>query len=243
MDRQVYDRMRELELSHWWFKARRRILASEIARLGLPEKAQILEVGCGSGGNLEMLSRFGEVGGIEPDDYSRQYVRLSKGIEVLDGHLPDGLPALRRPLDLIAAFDVIEHVDDDAGAVRALASRLKPGGILITTVPAHPWMWSAHDEQHHHKRRYRASEYRALFDVPGLRLRRMTYFNTILFPPIAGIRLLKHWMKVRSSDDGRNLPGWLNRTLESIFGFERNLLARTDLPFGVSILLIAEAVV
>jgi len=240
MEREIYDRMRVLEQTHWWFTARREILGAEIGRLPLPPRARILEVGCGPGGNLELLKRFGEVRAIEPDAESRAYAAERSGLTVEGGLLPDGLPDLGGPFDLIAAFDVVEHVEDDAGAVAALAARLKPGGFLVTTVPAYAWLWSEHDARHHHKRRYALPAYRRLFDGAGLKVRRATYFNTLLFPPIAAVRLAKTAARRRGGDDERLPPPALNGLLRGLFAAEASILKVVDLPFGVSILLIAE---
>lgn len=239
MDRQIYDRMRAAEQSHWWFTARREILASQIARLRLPRPARILEVGCGTGGNLEMLSRFGSVCAIEPDDESRLYAAERSGLDIRRGLLPAGLPVFAEPFDLVAAFDVVEHVDDDVGAVAALGGLSRPGGLVITTVPAHQWMWSAHDEHHHHKRRYTLARYRALFKQAGLTLRRATYFNTLLFPPIAAVRVLRG-VAGSKGDDESQPPAVLNRLFHKIFAAEQALLKAGDMPFGVSILAVAE---
>src|SRR5579871_3370987 len=180
MDRATYDRMRELQESHWWFRGRRAILAGLIGRLDLPKPAQILEVGCGPGGNLGMLKAFGEVTGLEPDDASRAYAAEHNHVRVEGGLLPGGLPFAPATFDLACAFDVIEHVDEDAASVAAIARLVKPGGYLATTVPGQPWMWSRHDEAHHHKRRYRMAAYRALFEAAGLEIVKASYFNTLL---------------------------------------------------------------
>jgi SAM-dependent methyltransferase len=240
VERQIYDRMRVLQQDHWWFAARREILASEIARLPLPKPARILEVGCGPGGNLELLKAFGEVQAIEPDDESRVYAAQRTGVTVQGGLLPDRLPDLGGPLDLIAAFDVVEHVDDDAGAIAALAGLLKPGGFMICTVPAYAWMWSEHDARHHHKRRYRRADFRRLFEDAGLTIHRSSHFNSVLFPPIAAIRLAKSAARIEGGDDESMPPPLLNAVLRSLFAAERDLLRFTDLPFGVSILVIAQ---
>lgn len=239
MERQTYDRMRVLEQTHWWFTARRDILASEIGRLPLPKPARILEVGCGPGGNLELLKTFGEVRAIEPDEESRAYAAERSGCIVEGGLLPDGLPDLGGPFDMVAAFDVVEHVDDDWGAVAALGGLLKPGGFLVTTVPAYQWMWSEHDAHHHHKRRYTLADYRKRFDRAGLKVRRATYFNSVLFPPIAAVRLAKNAAGLKGDDEGLPSPA-LNGILRGLFGAEKALLKATDLPFGVSILVIGE---
>jgi SAM-dependent methyltransferase len=240
MDRQVYDRMRGLEDRHWWFRARRDILSDQIGRLGLPAGASVLEVGCGTGGNLGMLGRFGAVTGMEPDDQARGFAAEKSGVPVESGLLPDGLPFKPGQFDLVAALDVIEHVDDDAGSVKALARLLKPGGFMITTVPAYAWMWSHHDELHHHKRRYGLSAYRHLFDEAGLTVRKASYFNTALFAPIALVRLIKLVLRIKGADED-SMPGpAINGLFRGLFAGERLWLRGAGFPFGVSILLIAE---
>lgn len=240
MERHIYERMRGLQETHWWFTARREILASEIACLPLPKPARLLEVGCGPGGNLGLLKTFGDVRAIEPDAESRAYAAEHSGVVVEGGLLPDGLPDLGGPFDLVAAFDVIEHVDDDAAAVAALGRLLKPGGFLVTTVPAYQWLWSEHDAQHHHKRRYTRATYRRLFEAAGLKVRRATHFNSILFPPIAAVRLAKSAVRMKGGDEEALPPPPLNGLLRRLFGAEKAILGATDIPFGVSILVIAE---
>jgi SAM-dependent methyltransferase len=239
MERAIYDQMRVLQQDHWWFAARREILAAEIRRLRLPDRAQILEAGCGPGGNLAMLQRFGEVVAIEPDAESRAYAAERNGIDIREGLLPQSAPDFGRAFDLVAAFDVIEHVPDDAGAVAKLGEYLKPGGFMITTVPAYGWMWSEHDAAHHHQRRYNLKAFRRLFENAGLKVRRASHFNTLLFPPIAAVRLAKSAAGRSGGDDAMPSPA-VNGVLKAVFGLERGLLAAADLPFGVSILLIAQ---
>jgi len=239
MERAIYDQMRVLQRDHWWFAARRDILAAEIARLPLPRPAQILEAGCGPGGNLEMLKRFGDVVAIEPDAESRAYAAEMAGVDVRPGLLPQSAPDFGKAFDLVACFDVIEHVPDDAGAVARLGDYLKPGGFMVTTVPACPWMWSDHDAAHHHQRRYGMRAYRALFEQAGLSVRRASHFNSLLFPPIAAVRLAKNLAGRTGGDEA--MPGkTLNGVLRNVFGLERGLLKGLDLPFGVSILLVAQ---
>ncbi|MEO8115114.1 MAG: class I SAM-dependent methyltransferase [Phenylobacterium sp.] len=240
MDRSIYDQMRALERDHWWFTGRREILAGELSRLKLPPGARILEVGCGTGGNLGMLARFGEVQGVEPDAASRAYAAELSGKTVLAGGLPDGLPAFGRGFDLIAALDVIEHVEADRASLAALGALLAPGGRLITTVPAYSWMWSDHDVLHHHRRRYTLGGCRRLLTAAGLKVRRATYFNTLLFPPIAAVRLARKLARQEGGDDAARVGAGLNRVLHEVFAAERHLLGFTNLPFGVSILAVAD---
>lgn len=237
MERVIYDRIRTLEGSHWWFTGRRAILTSLIGDLELPPHARIVEVGCGAGGNIEMLRRFGEVSAVEPDKPSRDYVSQRLGLTVQHGLLPDGLPFGPGGFDAVCAFDVVEHVDDDAGAVKGLAALLEPAGYLVITVPAYRWMWSHHDEQHHHKRRYRRSEMEALVKDAGLRVVRASYFNFLLFPMAAIVRMAKKAVGNTSADDAMP-PRSLNALLSRVFSAEAGWLRRRPLPFGLSIIVI-----
>jgi len=230
--------MRAIEHQHWWFRARRTILTDQLARLKLPADAKILEVGCGTGGNLGMLSKFGQVVAIEPDEESRRYASESTGVTVLGGMLPDGLPAFDQKFDLIAALDVIEHLDQDGASLQALRQLLTPNGVLFTTVPAHPWMWSHHDELHHHKRRYTRDEYVALLERAGFDLDRVSFFNSVLYPMIVLARAARLSERSGKADDA--LPSRpVNAMLERAFASERFALRHTNLPFGVSLLAVA----
>jgi SAM-dependent methyltransferase len=238
MDRMIYDRIRELESDHWWFVGRRKVLRRLLGRVGAPANARILEVGCGAGGNVPLLRDFGTVSALEPDDESRAYAAERLNLDIDTGRLPDGLPYAPESFDLVCAFDVVEHVDDDAGSVAALARLVKPGGAILTTVPAYQWMWSHHDVLHHHKRRYLLPAYRALFEEAGLKVEVATYFNTLLFPAAAAQRTLKRLMGDQSADDAMP-PPWLNRILAGVFSLEAPLAAAGGLPFGLSIAVIA----
>lgn len=238
MDRLIYDRIRELESDHWWFVGRRKILRGLLSRIGAPANAKILEVGCGAGGNVPLLREFGAVAALEPDDESRAYASERLNLAIDTGLLPDGLPYAPESFDLVCAFDVVEHVDDDAASVKALARLVKPGGAMLTTVPAYQWMWSHHDVLHHHKRRYLLPQYRALFDQAGLTVETATYFNTLLFPLAAAQRTVKKLVGDNSADDTMP-PSWLNKALSSVFSLEAPLAAGGGLPFGLSIAVIA----
>jgi SAM-dependent methyltransferase len=240
LERVIYDRMRELEGSHWWFTGRRKVLTALIGDLELPPNAKIAEVGCGVGGNLEMLRAFGEVSAVEPDAESRAYIDQRLGMAVQDGLLPDGLPLARGSFDAVCAFDVVEHVDDDAGSVRALADLVKSGGYLVITVPAYQWMWSHHDVLHHHKRRYQRPAIEALVREAGLSIVRSSYFNGLLFPMAALVRLAKKALRIQTEDD-RMPPKTINGLLAGVFASVAGWLrAGNRLPFGLSIVVIGK---
>lgn len=154
-----------------------------------------------------------------------------------DGLLPDGAPYAAGSFDAVCAFDVVEHVDDDAATVRALARLLDRDGYLVVTVPAYGWMWSAHDEAHHHKRRYGQAQIEQLFRDAGLEIVRASYFNSLLLPLAAGVRMIKRVLGLKGEDDAMP-PATINRLLERIFSSEAAWLRRRSLPFGLSIVVI-----
>ncbi|MCH8167464.1 MAG: class I SAM-dependent methyltransferase [Proteobacteria bacterium] len=239
MDKSVYLRMAEQDAEHWWFVARRRILQDQIAALRLPPDARVLEAGCGPGGNLAMLSEFGQLDAFEMDEDARRIASARGGIEVRPGKLPGDIGFEPGSFDLIAALDVIEHIEADLESVQALAKLLRPGARLILTVPAYPWLWSIHDDRHHHKRRYTRPAVQKLAEEAGLVVEKCSHFNTILFPLIVGIRFFKKLTGVNGKPDDDMPPPFLNAVLGRIFGAERFALRHVSLPFGVSILCIA----
>lgn len=235
MERAVFDRMAELDQHHWWFLARRRILKRLIERVVKPpRKARVLEIGCGTGHNLAMLKSFGSLEASELDRCARAVANKRLPGKVKNAKLPDLSMFRRNGYDLVALLDVLEHVPDDLASLRAIHMRLKPGGALILTVPANPWMWSAHDAAHHHFRRYTKRQLEELFVRSGLEVQLLSYFNTLLFPLVAAARIVGKVMRRNSADD--RLPAApVNSALNAIFGLEAGLIGRLPLPFGVSL--------
>lgn len=234
MERIVYDRMAELDARHWWYRARREVLAALIARrIGPPPDARILEVGCGTGHNLAMLGQFGTVEAVEMDPAARAVAAKRLDRPVVDARLPE-LSGITGGYHLVAALDVVEHVADDRAALAALASRLAPGGRLLITVPAHPWMWSAHDEVNHHQRRYTKATLRAAIAEAGLRLEWLGWLNSLLFPLAAASRIAGRLTGKQDSDDTLP-PAPVNALFERVFGLERYAIGRLPLPVGVSL--------
>lgn len=239
MERVVYQQMAELDERHWWYCARRRILADLISRKAMPPPgSRILEIGCGTGHNLDMLGQFGEVDGLEIDDEARDLAERRLGRGILQAPLPE-LPGIAdRTYDLIAALDVIEHIDDDRAALAGIATKLKAGGKFVMTVPAHAWMWSAHDVVNHHKRRYSKAGLKRLVEGSPLRLEKLGYFNSLLFPVAIAERFAS---KLRGKDSADvTLPsGPLNAVLKTVFASERHLVGRLPLPPGLSLFAVA----
>ena len=238
MERQAFDRMAELDRAHWWYVGRRKIIARLIERkVRLPAGATILELGCGTGHNLEMLGRYGELEAVELDDDARALASKRLGRPIRAGKLPEIADEIGCEYDLVTLLDVLEHISDDREALAAVVRLMKPGGKLLLTVPANPWMWSAHDTIHHHHRRYRKGEIAAIARELGLEIHLLSLFNSLLYPPIAVIRLLGKWRSKEDSDD-RMPPAPLNKLLSAVFGFERALVGRVPFPVGVSLVAI-----
>lgn len=241
MDASIYARMAEIDTGHWWFAARRRIVAALIeAQAPRAAGMRILEVGCGTGSNIALLQGYGTVDAVEPDDFARGFASDRSGVAVKGGYLPDGVALDDAHYDFIVLLDVLEHIPGDLDALAALRRKLAPGGRLMVTVPANPWMWSAHDAAHHHQRRYTAATLTDVFVRAGFRVRHRSHFNTLLFPLIVGVRAL-HRLTGKTGGDDDALPSpFVNRLLERVFAAERHLVARGTLPFGVSLALVAE---
>jgi SAM-dependent methyltransferase len=241
MERVVYQQMAELDDRHWWYRARRRILAELIRREGhLPPGAHILEIGCGTGHNLAMLGEFGHVDALELDDEARALSEKRLGRKIMRSPLPELSEVSDHFYDLIGAFDVIEHIDDDAAAVDAIATKLKPGGRFMIAVPAHRWMWTAHDVVNHHKRRYSKRALKALIESSPMRLDKIGYFNSLLFPLAVAERAVSK-LRGRDSADVKLPPAPLNAALERVFAAERYLVGRLPLPPGLSLFAVASA--
>jgi len=236
--------MARTQATHWWFVARRQILRSQIRALELPPNAQILEVGSGTGANLELLAEFGSVVAFEmaAEAIAMAQARCTgpgRRITMRQGQCPEDLSTFSQRFDLICLFDVLEHIEQDSVALARLALLLKPNGRLMLTVPAYQWMWGPHDVQAHHKRRYTMRSLSAECVEAGLSVSRITHFNTLLFPlAVLGRTLERLTGKTSAADQTPRAP--INTLLARIFAFERHMLPHMSLPFGLSLLLLAQ---
>ncbi len=224
--------------------ARRQIVLSLLRRWLKPAaqdnaKLTIVDIGTGCGATLAELSRHYQAVGLDTSIEAVEYAR-SRGCTVVQGTLPDDVPFGAGQFDAVLALDVIEHVVDDQAAVSAMARLLKPGGILMATVPAYQWLWTKRDEYHEHKRRYSASEFRGVLIAADLTIELFTHFNSLLFLPALLERMTKKLLRLdRAEPDVTVPPAPLNVAMRWVFGLEGHLIPLVQLPVGLSLLAVA----
>lgn len=227
------------EASHWWFAGKRllmrRLLGERLQRPGL----RILDVGCGAGATASDFSVYGWVCACDRSLHALRFVGERGIVNRVAADAP-GLPFRDGAFDVVLAFDVLEHVGDDAGFLRELARVLAPGGALAIHVPAWPSLWSRHDEVLEHKRRYTRGSLKALLGDSPLQVAYLGWASCAIFPVTVAIRWARRLSKAET--EGADLgvvPGWLNRLLTLVYRAESSVALRTGLPFGVSLAAIA----
>ncbi len=230
-----------LEQWHWWFRGRQRILETVLHhQLNGRKSISIASIGCGPAEGLLWLNKLtapdGRIVGVEQDLIHARHAPPE--IDYVIGDIT-ALPFEENLFDAVLVLDVLEHLDDDAAGLREAAQLVKPGGLLLVTVPALPSLWGGQDVISHHRRRYVKRTLCDLFIRAGLPKPRTTYFNTLLFAPVAGLRWTRRalGMADRSQSDFEDTkPGIVNEILASIFSVEHYLVPRVELPVGVSLL-------
>lgn len=248
MDKIYYQKYATLEQSHWWFKARLKILRGLIRKNSTAaQNLHILNAGAATGATTVMLQEFGTVVSVEIDNDSCAFLSEILHEEVINASLTE-LPLNNGSFDLVCAFDVIEHIENEHKAVSEIYRVLKSGGRTFITVPAYQFLWSKHDEINHHFRRYQLIRLEKLFEKQGFSIEYKSYFNFFLFIPIFFVRMLSNLLKtvkggkisINDADSNKFNFQWLNNILYYIFLSESYILKRKlHFPFGVSAILIA----
>jgi SAM-dependent methyltransferase len=245
MRAEMYRVHQEFQDSHWWFTARREIVLSVLrrairrGRMQLP--LRLVDVGCGAGGMVPYVAEFGYAIGIDPSPEVIEFARRN-GIQARLGSLPaDVSRAGEEPFDVVLLLDVLEHIDDDGSALRGLHAVLRPGGVLLLTVPAFQFLWSKHDVVNEHRRRYTRAALAQRLRQAGFAVEKISYFNTVLFPPIAAVRVAGRLFRGRRPEvsDMVAVREPFNGILHSLFAVERHALAAVSFPFGVSLIAVA----
>jgi SAM-dependent methyltransferase len=230
----AYDEHYAAEDRHWWFRGRWAVIEALLARTPTPPQPRILDAGCGTGGNLQRYAQLGQASGVDPSPDAVRYC-LERGLASVQQAGLESLPFEDESFDLIAATDVVEHIEAEQQALRELWRVTAPGGAMLLTVPAYMWLWSKEDVNLHHKRRYTRPRLRQATEQAGWEPRIATYFNSFLLPPIALARRLPD----RSNGDKAELertPDFLNGPLSMPMRLEAQLIRRgVSLPAGVSV--------
>jgi len=246
MDKNFIREYGKLETTNWWFQIRQKIILQTIRRFipkGKSTGLKILNVGAATGASSRWLSALGEVVSVEYDPLFLEYL-TAQGIPATSASIT-ALPFAANSFDLVCAFDVVEHVEDDKKAMLELARVCKPGGNVCITVPAFQSLWSNHDVINEHYRRYTKKTYQNIIERDVLLTLYSSYFNSILFPPIFLVRKITGLFKNKLSNkqsDFVYIPtnAFVNNTLKIIFGIEPYLLKLMRFPFGVSIIFLFE---
>jgi SAM-dependent methyltransferase len=248
MQQHTYAIMYEVEGAHWWFAGRRRILDAFLSEIAptLPAaetggRARILDVGCGTGANLEMLARYGDAEGVDLSPEALAFCRARGLTRVTEG-AAEALPFADATFDLVTALDVVEHLDDDVAGLREMRRVLKVGGCALLFVPAFQWLWGVQDDVSNHRRRYTLAELRRAVAAAGLRVERATYANVTFLAPILFGRLLMRATGARPASENNLNVAALNGLLGRVLGAERHWLRRANLPVGVSAICVARKV-
>ena len=240
MDSNYYEEYFYLEREHWWFKARNQILDIHINSL-LKKKDKnyrILNIGAGTGYTSEILSKYGEVKSIEFNEKCREIVMEKTNLSIEYGDIRE-LNFDTESFDIVTAFDVIEHIDDDRKAFEEVFRVTKKNGLIITSVPAFNFLWSDHDEINHHYRRYTKKTFNLLSADLNLKKIYSSYFNFFLFPLICLIRIFSRFKKKKliKSDFENYNSSFFDKILFKVFSIESFFVKyKVNLPVGVSLL-------
>ena len=245
MNKGFEDTYHKLEEKHWWFVARRSVVKDLVAKYATNRDASILEIGCSGGPLMKELRACGftDLTGI---DISEDAIELCKKAQAGEAYVMDAQsPSFdAESFDLIIASDVLEHLEKAEVAVSAWHRLLKTNGTLIVFVPAFMFLWSEHDIVNRHFHRYRARELAKLLGDAEFEIRRTGYWNSMLFLPVAVLRLIRRCMPASSKGlpdgDLKPVPNFLNRFLTMLLEVENSLIrAGFKLPCGVSVMVIA----
>jgi SAM-dependent methyltransferase len=241
MQQHTYSIMYEVEGAHWWFVGRRRIIESfvrEVCRKLNVERPHILDVGCGTGANLELLAQFGEAEGVDVSEDALAFCR-ARGLEKVKHGAAEDLPYADASFDLVTGLDVVEHLDSDVAGLREMHRVLRRGGRILLFVPAFMFLWGVQDDISHHRLRYTLKGLRRSVEEAGFKIERATYANISFFAPILLGRALMRLTGYKPASENNINVSALNGVFGRILGAESHILRRMNFPFGVSALCVA----
>jgi SAM-dependent methyltransferase len=245
-DPHYFPTLAAVERDHYWFRTRREVVR-DVLRDAVPDLAAraLFDVGCGSGGLLAYLGECGVPLAGACDVYAESLALVRRRVDVPLLLVDEGrFPPLAPGFTLVSLFDVLEHIDDDRGTLGHLFEVLAPGGVLVLTVPAHPLLFDEMDEIAHHRRRYARRELAEKLCGAGFRVLRLAHFMAPLVP-LVGLRWLRRALPGRSTSLERrkaelHVIPVLNALMRGLLRLERPLVRASVLPFGTSLIAVAE---
>lgn len=246
MNHEEYERMYRFEDTYWWFVARRHLITSLLDGWYVRDgQSEILDIGCGTGAMLDELAPFGHVTGADFAPEALAFCRQRGSHYPLTRADVRRLPFASDSFDVVTAMDIIEHIDNDKAASAEIFRVLRPGGRLFVTVPAFQSLWSEHDEALHHYRRYTVPHLKDLFQRVGFAVPKMSYTVTSLFPLIWTYRQISNQLPRRRAKGEKkanlvNFSQPVNAALLALSEWESALVRRMNLPFGVTVVCVAE---
>lgn len=247
MDQHLYRRFFEIEEKFWWSVGTRRVFFDLIGELAQDRRGRALDVGCGTGIHLkEFPGDWRMVAGCDYSDLALSFCS-ERGLRGLVRCDATRLPFASDAFDLVTALDVVEHLDDDEGCMREIARVTRAGGHVLLHVPAFQMLWTDKDELSHHRRRYRRAGLVALAERTGLRVVRVFYINSFLFPiallRAAAQRLLRGSTAVPAEETAVDplyrISAPINRLMTALMDLERRVVTRVPVPFGLSLVCLA----
>lgn len=242
-----YRVMFEIEEEYWWYRGLRVLLEGLIAQYVAGDgSTKILDAGCGTGKNMQILAQHGDVWGVDIAEEAIRFCRMRgmRSERTLVASLLE-LPFPEKFFDLAFSFDVICNIQHDAEAFREIRRTLAPGGRMIVQLPAYRFLWSAHDVAVGHKHRYMARDLRSKIEGTGFRIEKLTYLNMALFPLIALLRFMRRRAVALNGDahsDLTPMPPPINAALTRLFCAEMRAAPRRRFPYGISILAVARRI-
>ena len=242
MHQDLYRELFEVENSHWWHHHKRGVVHQMIRKF--TRKGRVLDVGTGTGKILEELQRKGwEVTGVDGEKEAIIWCK-KRGVIVKQADInKEKLPFAAAKFDLVLMLDVLEHISDEQGIIKEIKRALKPGGVLIVTVPAYQWLYSYWDKMMGHERRYSCGSLKKLMANNGFNILYLSYFSCLVLFPAILVRFFKSLFKVKEEpiSDFQTLPLKLisEPILRSYVFLEQILLKFVKLPFGLSLILVA----
>ncbi|MEQ1855004.1 MAG: class I SAM-dependent methyltransferase [Longimicrobiales bacterium] len=241
MEEIAYQEHRALEEAHWWFLGMRTIYRKQLESLRLARDARVLDLGCGTGGNLALLESFAPTWALDSSLTAASFVR-QRGWPRIGVASATDLPLRDSSFDLVTAFGVIEHVERDDRMLAEMYRVTRPGGHMLIVTSAHEWLWSVHDDRVHHQRRYRIGDLGERVRRAGWKIEQLSYVNSALFPGVALARLVQRVLPERPSSAPGGMSGFgvpprpINRALAGLLGVEGTLLKWANLPMGVGLI-------